>query len=131
MKKYFIPGKDEELKFGERYTLHKVTEDDYSKREVTWKGLFDEEVVPLLLSEDLIEEKEVDEGSDNDIDDNYIFSEATEMIELMSENLQILTDINRTLVDKITGLEEKIDILQRSVTILLKDRKKKEKDEGK
>lgn len=131
MKKYFIPGKDEELKFGERYTLHKVTEDDYSKREVTWKGVFDEEVVPLLLSEDLIEEKEVDEGSDNDIDDYYIFNEATEMIELMSENLQILTDINRTLVDKITGLEEKIDILQRSVTILLKDRKKKEKDEGK
>lgn len=126
MVKYFIPETKKEVQIGECVRLSKIEEDESTRTETIWKGVLNENNAEELVEMGLLEVSEFDENQYDDEEDE----DVTEMIELMSENLQALTEISNALMEKVGRIEDKIEFLRKHIGIVFENRAKKP-NEGK
>lgn len=126
MVKYFIPGTEKEVQIGEYVRLSKIEEDESTRTETIWKGVLNENNAEELVEMGLLEASEFDEKQYDEEDED-----VTEMIELMSENLQTLTEISYELMEKVERIEGKVEFLRKYIIDVLKDRAKEKPNEGK
>ena len=125
MVKYFIPETKKEVQIGECVRLSKIEEDESTRTETIWKGVLNENNAEELVEMGLLEVSEFDEKQYDEEDED-----VTEMIELMSENLQALTEISNALMEKVGRIEDKIEFLSKYIGIVFENRAKKP-NEGK
>lgn len=110
MKKYFLKGVDEPLDFGDTLEFDLIKEGEKNKKitkHVTCT--FIPEVVSLLLEEEVIEEKEVED--DIPIEDGPSEEEETEyenLVDAFTEFETLTTDILKSLTERIENLEKKV-----------------------
>lgn len=111
MKKYFMKGVDEPLEFGDTlgFDLEKNGEDGKSiKRHIDCT--FIPEIVELLLAEDIIEEKEVEEEPKPTIEDGPSEEEEgtyDDLVESFNEYQTFTTGILKSLIERVEILERK------------------------
>lgn len=116
MKKYFMSGTDDEVKFGDIIDLDFTKELEDKKVHKRINCEFIPELVPLFLEEGVVEEKECEDDEDAPIDfewDNSIAEALTDLI-----------DINKQLIQKVASLEDEIKKLKAAVTTIAKNGKK-------
>lgn len=114
MKQYFLKGVDEPLNYGDdiEFDLEKLGENNTKiTKHVVCK--FIPEIVPLLLDEEIIEEKEVEGKTEEDVTEeelNTFMSSLTDFIEETHSAVQSLLDRVNTLEKNVDSIN---DILKR------------------
>lgn len=126
-----MAGTDDELQFGDsiEFDVVKETENGHGKHKHL-ECEFTEDLIPLLLTEGVIEERETDEGDENpknivdfgspdekskkdclngldDEDDD----ELVEAVDILAENVETLTKLAYGLQDRVKVLQEQVDYL--------------------
>ena len=117
MKKYFMKGTDDELQFGDMIELDFVGEEDGVKKHTHLEVKFLPEYVDELLEEEVIEEREMEDGDENDdlIDFNEDFEGFKEAV---AEDVEEINDRLRELYKRLTKIEEKVSTLEELYRLL-------------
>ena len=97
MKKYFIADTDEELKFGDEIEVQFTKNTKHGIHVVDTKFAFCEDLIPLLIEMEAIEERDEEDEENNDLMD----FDAGETCEALDE-----------LIEDFEALEERIDTLE-------------------